>query len=66
MDGRVLAAAGLVAGALLAPQEPKQPQQPPTFKTGAELVRVDVTVTDRSGKPVTRSSGLACGVRPTV
>ena len=50
MDARVLVAAGLAGGALLAQQ---QPQQPPTFKTGAELVRVDVTVTDRGGKPVT-------------
>lgn len=33
-------------------QRPPQPQQPPTFRTGAELVRVDVTVLDRSGRPV--------------
>src|SRR6266540_5701535 len=29
------------------------PQQPPVFRTGASLVRVDVTVTDRHGEPVT-------------
>lgn len=36
----------------LGAQQPPQPQQPPTFRTGAELVRVDVTVLDRGGKPV--------------
>jgi VWFA-related protein len=34
----------------LAAQDP--PQQRPTFKTGAELVRVDVVVLDRDGRPV--------------
>ena len=33
-----------------------QPQQPPVFRTGASLVRVDVTVTDRHGEPVTSLS----------
>jgi VWFA-related protein len=36
----------------LGAQQPPQPQRPPTFRTGAELVRVDVTVLDRGGKPV--------------
>ncbi|HJR59966.1 MAG TPA: VWA domain-containing protein [Vicinamibacterales bacterium] len=43
-------------GVAAQPQAPRQPppvQQPPTFRTGAELVRVDVTVLDRSGTPVT-------------
>jgi VWFA-related protein len=40
----------LLIAALAAPQEP---QRPPTFRTGAELVRVDVTVTDGKGQPVT-------------
>jgi len=31
----------------------QEPQQPPIFRTGASLVRVDVTVTDRRGEPVT-------------
>jgi VWFA-related protein len=30
----------------------QQPQQPPVFRSGAELVRVDVTVLDSKGKPV--------------
>ena len=35
------------------PQQPQQPQQrQPTFRTGANLVRVDVTVLDRHGDPV--------------
>lgn len=29
------------------------PQRPPTFRTGTDLVRVDVTVIDRRGNPVT-------------
>ena len=29
------------------------PQQPPTFRAGTDLVRVDVTVLDRSGSPLT-------------
>jgi VWFA-related protein len=34
------------------PQEPSPPQ-PPTFRVEANLVRVDVTVVDRHGEPVT-------------
>ena len=52
---RVLAAAGAVvfAGLILGAQtQPAQPP-PPTFRAGASLVRVDVTVTDRHGEPVT-------------
>ena len=45
-------AIAVLAGTLSASQNP-QPQQPPTFRTGLELVRVDATVTDASGKPVT-------------
>lgn len=48
MDPRVFLAAGVIASGLLAQQAP---QQTP-FRTRAELVRVDVTVLDRSGKPV--------------
>jgi hypothetical protein len=29
------------------------PQRPPTFRAGTDLVRVDVTVIDRRGDPVT-------------
>jgi VWFA-related protein len=40
-----------------AQQQPAQPQpaqqQPPTFRTSAEVVRVDVTVLGRNGRPVT-------------
>ena len=38
-----------------APQQPQQPQQParqPTFRTGAELVRIDATVVDNKGLSV--------------
>src|SRR5918995_1786591 len=39
------------AGAIAA-QEPPPRQQPPPFRTGTNLVRVDVTVIDRRGEPV--------------
>jgi VWFA-related protein len=55
-------ALGLLATAVLAlaplgglgaiAQDPPKPQQRPTFRTGAELVRVDVVVLDRQGLPV--------------
>ena len=35
-----------------ASQQPADLQRAPTFKSGTNLVRVDVTVTDRSGNPV--------------
>jgi len=38
--------------ALLLQQQQPPARQQPTFRTGAELVRVDVTVLDRGGKPV--------------
>jgi len=43
-----------VAAAALAAQEPapQQPPQPPTFRAEANLVRVDVTVVDRHGEPI--------------
>jgi VWFA-related protein len=34
-------------------QAPQQEQQPPTIRVGTEVVRVDVTVLDRRGRPVT-------------
>jgi VWFA-related protein len=43
------ALAVLLAAIVAAPQEPQRP----TFRTGAELVRVDVTVNDSQGRPVT-------------
>ncbi len=42
----------LMAAVALAAQQP-QPVQPPTFRAEANLVRVDVTVVDRHGEPVT-------------
>jgi VWFA-related protein len=36
-----------------AQQAPQQQQQPPIFRGGANVVRVDVTVTDRRGEPAT-------------
>ena len=66
--GRLCAIAVLLAGTVLAaqqatpPQPPakppqpstdQQPQRPPTFRTSLEVVRVDATVIDDNGKPVT-------------
>jgi VWFA-related protein len=34
------------------PAQPPAPEQKPVFRTGAELVRVDVVVLDRKGQPV--------------
>lgn len=48
----LVCAAALAALALQPPQQPQQPPQP-TFRTEANLVRVDVTVVDRHGEPVT-------------
>src|SRR5580765_873183 len=49
----VALAAALASLAAQAPQTPQTPQaQPPTFRTEANLVRVDVTVVDRHGEPV--------------
>ena len=42
----------LLACHALAAQQPQSPQ-PPTFRAEANLVRVDVTVVDRRGEPVT-------------
>lgn len=47
-----IVAAGTAVLLALGAQQPPQPQQPPTFRTGAELVRVDVTVLGSGGKPV--------------
>ena len=49
------ACAGLllaVFAAALGAQEPDPPQKPPTFRSGTNVVRVDVTVTDRGGNLV--------------
>jgi len=45
--------AGALASALTLVLAAQEPQQPPTFRGRASLVRVDVTVTDRHGDPVT-------------
>ena len=42
----------ICAGVTLLAQQPPPPQ-PPIFRSGASLVRVDVTVLDRQGQPVT-------------
>jgi VWFA-related protein len=46
----------IAAAVVLALGSVVQQQQQPTFKSGAEIVRVDVTVLDRNGKPVTNLS----------
>lgn len=52
MRAIVVLAAAAVTIALARAQEPPE-QQRPTFRTGANLVRVDATVIDRRGNPVT-------------
>jgi VWFA-related protein len=47
----LLAALALAAGAQT-PQQPPQNQQPPTFRGGVKVVRVDVSVTTGGNKPV--------------
>ena len=51
---RILSAGGAVvfAGLIVGAQTQPPQQPPPTFRAGASLVRVDVTVTDRHGEPV--------------
>src|SRR5262247_3960742 len=51
-----LLAARLTLSAQQPPQTPTDPPQPPVFRTGASLVRVDVTVTNRHGEPATALS----------
>lgn len=48
-------AVGVVAATILGAgqQAPQQQQPPPVFRGGANIVRVDVTVTNRNGEPVT-------------
>ena len=55
----LLLALVMAAGAQQAPQPPisaasisPQQQQPPTFRTGAEEVILDVVVRDKKGKPI--------------
>ena len=51
---RMLAVAAFVVcgGLWLSAQETSQGQQPPTFRSGVELVSVDVSVLDRQGLPL--------------
>src|SRR5688572_10080947 len=48
---KMLAAAVVVASALLAAQDPQQPARP-IFRSSVDVVPVDVSVVDRSGRPV--------------
>ena len=45
--------AALLLALLFAAQTPAPQGQPPTFRAGTNLVRVDITVTGRNGAPVT-------------
>lgn len=42
----------VVATAVLSAQAPPASQNPPTFRSGVDLIEVDVIVTDRQGNPV--------------
>ena len=60
MTGFAIRAGAVVTGfatlaAIGAPQTPQTPpqEQPPIFRGGANIVRVDVTVTNRHGEPAT-------------
>ena len=46
-----VAAFAVCGGLLLSAQEPSQ-GQPPTFRSGVELVSIDVSVLDRQGLPL--------------
>ena len=50
----VFALTALTAATLYAQVPAPAPAQPPTFKSGVEVVVIDVSVGDRSGKPVAR------------
>jgi VWFA-related protein len=53
-SGLLACVAAMASLALQAAQAPTQPPpQPPTFRVEANLVRVDVTVVDRRGEPLT-------------
>ena len=49
---RLAALAFVAAAAIVGPPPQDQTPQPPTFRTEANLVRVDVAVVDRHGEPV--------------
>lgn len=51
--GRLAVLAVCLAGVIVAAQAPEQPPRQPTFRTSLELVRVDATVIDSDGNPVT-------------
>ncbi len=56
---RRLAVAGIAVALLVAVQPIAGQQQPPTFRTGVDLITVDVAVFDRDGRPV---PGVDAGV----
>src|SRR5688572_9966994 len=59
MEKRTFGAAVLVlCGGVALPAQQEAPRQPPTFRSGVELVTVDVNVVDRQGHPL---RGLAPG-----
>ena len=52
MGGRQLAGLGLIVVAVSAALSALAAQQPPTFRSGVELIEVDATVLDRDGNPI--------------
>ena len=51
-SGLVLAAVACAFGAALAAQSGQSTQLPPTFRSGVDLVHLDVSVLDRDRRPV--------------
>jgi hypothetical protein len=53
-----MTAVALIAAGALGRATPQSPQQPTPFRSGTNVVRIDATVVDRSGRPV---SSLTAG-----
>src|SRR5688572_14773582 len=58
-----IAALALMAMSASAQTPPQEPTQAPTFRTTVDLVPVDVSVLDNSGRPGPRRAGIGAQVR---